>query len=354
MTSDDDKILKSDYQPFFEDIKGKIKLARIQAYRRINREVIFLYWDIGKKIVEKQEQFGWGKGVVEKLSSDLNKEFTGLSGYSARNLWDMRRFYLEYKDNENLRQLVAEIPWGQNLVIMSRVKDYKEREYYISKTIEYGWTRDVLAHQIEAGAHLEIDAQKMHNFPQVLPEHLAEQADKALKDSYILDFLDISKPLHERQLEKNLIVRFKDFITELGLGFCFIGNQYKVTLSDKDYFIDLLFFHRKLRSLVAIELKVGAFIPEYAGKMNFYLNLLDDFVRLPDENPSIGIIICKDRNRFDVEYALKRTNSPIGVSGYKLTQKLPTSLQKELPSIEEMNEGLKDINAYFPDEYNFC
>jgi predicted nuclease of restriction endonuclease-like (RecB) superfamily len=338
------KILKSDYLPFLEEIKSKIKSSRIQAYRRVNKEIILLYWDIGKKIVGRQKQFGWGKSVVEKLSTDLKKEFPGLSGYSARNLWDMRRLYLEYKDNEKLRQIVAEIPWGQNLVIMYRVKDYREREFYIRKTLEYGWTRDVLVHQIEAGAHLEIDAKKMHNFPQVLPEHLAEQADKALKDSYILDFLDISKSLHERHLEKKLIVRFKDFITELGLGFCLIGTQYKIKLSDKEYFIDLLFFHRKLRSLVAIELKVGAFKPEYAGKMNFYLNLLDDFVKLPEENPSIGIIICKDRNRFDVEYALKRINAPIGVSGYNMTQKLPADLQKELPTVEELMEGLKDID----------
>jgi predicted nuclease of restriction endonuclease-like (RecB) superfamily len=344
MIADNVKILKSDYLPFLEEIKGKIKSSRIQAYRRVNKEIILLYWDIGKKIVERQEQFCWGKSVVEKLSTDLKKEFPGLSGYSARNLWDMRRLYLEYKDNEKLRQLVAEIPWGQNLVIMHRVKDYREREFYIRKTIEYGWTRDVLVHQIEAGAHLEIDAKKMHNFPQVLPEHLAEQADKALKDSYILDFLDISKSLHERHLEKKLIVRFKDFITELGLGFCLIGTQYKIKPGDKEYFIDLLFFHRKLRSLVAIELKVGAFKPEYAGKMNFYLNLLDDFVRLPEENPSIGIIICKDRNRFDVEYALKRINSPIGVSGYNMTQKLPANLKKALPTVEELREGLKDIN----------
>jgi predicted nuclease of restriction endonuclease-like (RecB) superfamily len=344
MTTDNVKILKSDYLPFLEEIKGKIKSARIQAYRRVNKEIILLYWDIGKKIVEKQEQLGWGKSIVEKLSNDLKKEFSTQTGYSAQNLWYMRQFYLTYKDFPNLQQLVGEIPWGQNLVIMSRVKDYKEREFYIRKTLEYGWTRDVLVHQIEAGAHLEMDAKKMHNFPQVLPEHLAEQAVKALKDSYILDFLDISKSLHERHLEKKLIVRFKDFITELGLGFCLIGTQYKIKLSDKEYFIDLLFFHRKLRSLVAIELKVGAFKPEFAGKMNFYLNLLDDFVRLPEENPSIGIIICKDRNRFEVEYALKRINSPIGVSGYKMTQKLPANLQKALPTIEELREGLKDID----------
>jgi predicted nuclease of restriction endonuclease-like (RecB) superfamily len=344
MSTDNVKILKSDYLPFLEEIKGKIKSTHIQAYRRVNKEIILLYWDIGKRIVEKQEQFGWGKGIVEKLSNDLKKEFPTQTGYSVQNLWYMRQFYLTYKDFPNLQQLVGEIPWGQNLVIMSRVKDYKEREFYISKTAEYGWTRDVLVHQIEAGAHLEIDAKKMHNFPQVLPGHLAEQADKALKDSYILDFLDISKPLQERQLEKKLIVRFKDFITELGLGFCFIGSQYKIKLSDKEYFIDLLFFHRKLRSLVAIKLKIGAFKPEYAGKMNFYLNLLDDFVRLPDENPSIGIIICKDRDRFDVEYALKRINSPIGVSGCKLAQKLPPNLKKALPTVEELREGLKDID----------
>lgn len=344
MTTDNVKILKSDYLPFLEEIKGKIKSARIQAYRKANKELILLYLEIGERIVEKQEQLGWGKSIVEKLSNDLKKEFPAQTGYSAQNLWYMRQFYLTYKDFPNLQQLVGEIPWGQNLVIISRVKNYKEREFYIRKTFEYGWTRDVLIHQIEAGAHLEIDAKKMHNFPKVLPEHLAEQADKALKDSYILDFLDISKPLQERQMEKKLIVRFKDFITELGLGFCFMGSQYKITLNDKEYFIDLLFFHRKLKSLVAIELKVGEFKPEYAGKMNFYLNLLDDFVRMPEENPSIGIIICKDRNRFDVEYALKRINSPIGVSGYKLTQKLPTNLKKELPTVEDLKEGLKDID----------
>jgi predicted nuclease of restriction endonuclease-like (RecB) superfamily len=344
MTKNNVKILKSDYLPFLEEIKGKINSARIQAYRKANKELILLYLEIGEKIVEKQEQLGWGKGIVEKLSNDLKKEFPTQTGYSAQNLWYMRQFYLTYKDSPNLQQLVGEIPWGQNLVIMSRVKDHREKEFYIRKTFEYGWTRDVLVHQIEAGAHLEIDAKKMHNFPQALPEHLAEQADKALKDSYILDFLDISKPLQERQLEKKLIVRFKDFITELGLGFCLIGTQYKIKLDDKEYFIDLLFFHRKLRSLVAIELKIGAFKPEYAGKMNFYLNLLDDFVRMPEENPSIGIIICKDRNRFDVEYALKRINAPIGVSGYNMTQKLPDNLQKELPTVEELREGLKDIS----------
>lgn len=186
MTADNVKILKSDYLPFLEEIKGKIKSARIQAYRKANKELILLYCEIGERIVEKQEPLGWGKGIVEKLSTDLKKEFPGLSGYSARNLWEMRRFYIEYKDNEKLRQLVAEIPWGQNLVIMYRVKDYREREFYITKTAEYGWTRDVLIHQIEAGAHLEIGAKKMHNFPQVLPEHLAGKWGQARIDLSIV------------------------------------------------------------------------------------------------------------------------------------------------------------------------
>ena len=195
------------YSTFVDAVKARIVSARISAARAISRELIGLYWDIGKMIVEKQEELGWGKAVVETLAQDLQKEFPSVSGFSPQNLWFMRQLYSEYRCDENLQQFVREIPWGQNMVIMSRVKSHKEREFYIQKTIEFGWTRDVLIHQIEAGAHLEIDAKKMHNFPQVLPEHLAEQADKALKDSYILDVLDISKPLQERQLEQKLIVR---------------------------------------------------------------------------------------------------------------------------------------------------
>ncbi len=192
----------------------------------------------------------------------------------------MRQFYLEYRDFPNLQQLVGEIPWGQNLVIMSRVKDTKEREFYIQGTIQFGWSRDVLVHQIEAEAHKQVTIEKMHNFPETLPTHLAEQADLAMKDTYILDFLDVAEPILEREMERKLVANLKDFITELGLGFCFIGSQYPLRLKDKEYYVDLLFFHRHLHCLVAFELKVGEFKPEYAGKMNLYLNLLDDFVRL--------------------------------------------------------------------------
>ena len=335
-------IVKPDYLQFLKEIKEKIVFARITAYRGLNRGLIKLYWEIGKNIVEKQEKFGWGKSIVEKLSHDLRQEFSATKkGYSAQNLWYMRQFYLEYRDFSNLQQLVGEIPWGQNLVIMSRVKNNREREFYIRRTIQFCWSRDVLIHQIEAEAHKQIKIKKMHNFTKTLPVHLAEQADLAMKDTYTLDFLDVAEPILERELERKLIINLKNFITELGLGFCFIGSQYPLRLKDKEYHIDLLFFHRHLHCLVAFDLKIGEFKSEYAGKMNFYLNLLDDLVRLPEENPSIGIVLCKNRDRLEVEYALRGIRKPIGVSKYRLTKKLPKKLTKSLPTPEELKKGIE-------------
>jgi len=334
-------IAGKEYIKFLNEIKSRIITARIQAIRSVNKELINLYLGIGKDIIEKQERFGWGKGVVERLSRDLQKEFSGAKGYSTQNLWYMRQFYLEYRNFPNLQQLVGEIPWGQNLVILSRLKNMKEREFYMRSTIKFGWSRDTLVHQIESEAHKQVKLEKIHNFPKALPAHLAEQADLAVKDTYALDFLDIAKPILEREIERKLLANLKDFIAELGLGFCFIGSQYPVKLKDKEYYIDLLFFHRNLRCLVAFDLKIGEFKAEYAGKMNFYLNLLDDFVRLPAENPSIGIILCKDRDRLEVEYALRGIKKPIGVSKYRLTKRLPKRLTKALPTLEEFKKGLK-------------
>lgn len=342
MIKNNEIITRSDYLEFLKEIKEKIISSRITAYRGLNRGLIKLYWEIGKNIVERQEKFGWGKSIVEKLSNDLRKEFSGTKGYSVQNLWYMRQFYLEYKDFPNLQQVVGEIPWGQNLVIMSHIKDREEREFYIDGTIQFGWSRDVLIHQIEAEAHKQMKIEKMHNFPKTLPAHLAEQADLAMKDTYTLDFLDVAKPISERKMERELIANLKDFVTELGLGFCFIGSQYPLKLKDREYYIDLLFFHRHLRCLVVFDLKIGEFRSEYAGKMNFYLNLLDDLVRLPEENPSIGIILCKDRDRLEVEYALRGIRKPIGVSKYRLTHRLPKKLTKSLPTPEMLKKGLKD------------
>ena len=341
MANKKEAIVKSDYLQFLKEIKEKIISAHVSAYRKLNRDLIGLYWEIGENIVERQEKFGWGRSVVEKLSNDLRKEFSATKGYSAQNLWYMRQFYLEYRDFPNLQQLVGEIPWGQNLVMLSRIKDIKEREFYIRGTIQFGWSRNVLVHQIEAEAYKQTKIKKMHNFPKTLPAHLAEQADLTMKDTYTLDFLDIAEPISERKMERELISNLKNFITELGLGFCFIGSQYSLRLKDKEYYIDLLFFHRRLRCLVAFDLKIGEFKPEYAGKMNFYLNLLDDLVRLPEENPSIGIILCKDRDRLEVEYAMRGIRKPIGVSKYRLTKKLPKKFAKSLPSPEELKKGLE-------------
>lgn len=338
MVEKGEAVKRTDYLRLLKEIKQRIVSSRIEAYRGLNRGLIKLYWEIGKNIVERQERFGWGKGIVERLSRDLRKKFSGAKGYSAQNLWYMRQFYLEYRDFPNLQQLVGEIPWGQNLAILSRLKDTKAREFYIRGTIQLGWSRDVLIHQIEAEAHKQ--TRTIHNFPATLPVNLAEQADLAMKDAYTLDFIDVAEPILERDFERKLVTNLKNFISELGLGFCYIGSQYPMKLKDKEYFIDLLFFHRRLRCLVAFDLKIGEFKPEYAGKMNFYLNLLDDKVRLPNENPSIGVILCKNRDHVEVEYSLRGIGKPIGVSIYKLTKKLPKELKKSIPMPEELEKGL--------------
>ena len=254
----------------------------------------------------------------------------------------MRQFYLEYQQDAKLQQLVAEIPWGQNLVILSKVKDRDARLYYIQATIEMGWSRSVLIHQLESQAyerHQLVD--KQHNFQQVLPEHLAEQADQAMKDIYMLDMLGVEKPVLESELEARMVSKIKDVMLELGYGFAFIGNQYRIVANDNEYFIDLLFSNRRLNALVAFELKVGRFKPEYAGKMNFYLNLLDDYVRESGENPSIGIILCKERNHFEVEYALRGIDKPVGVSSYTLTRELPPELYNKLPDPKLLEEEIR-------------
>ncbi len=325
-------VQESKYQAFLDQVKGEIRKARIQVARSANRELIQLYWWIGKEITEKQEQLGWGKSVVEQLAKDLQKIFEGRSGLSTQNLWYMRQFYQAYRDEPNLQQLVGEIPWGQNLVIMSKLKEPQKREYYLKAASEMGWSRSVLVHQIESQAyerHQLVD--KQHNFDKALPVHLAEQADQAMKDVYMLDILGVEKPMLERELESRMVEKIQDVMLELGYGFAFIGNQYRIVANDNEYFIDLLFSNRRLNALVAVELKVGKFKPEYAGKMNFYLNLLDDYVKEPNENPSIGIILCKERDHFEVEYALRGIEKPVGVSGYSLTRELPPEFTNKLP-----------------------
>ena len=335
-------IIGKEYIKLLNEVKSRIISARIQVSRSVNNGHIKLYWDIGKSIIERQEQHGWGQGVVEKLAVDLIVEFNGAEGFSVQNLWRMRFLYLTYKDNPKLAQLVREIPWGQNIVIMQMVKDPKEREYYIRATAEMGWSRNVLMNQIKAGAYrYQKTIPKQHNFQKALPEHFAEQADESLKSVYNLDFLDIKRPVLERELERRLVEKIKRFMLELGKGFSFIGNQYRLTLKDNEYFVDLLFYNRILKSLVAVELKTGKFEIEYTAKMDFYLDLLNEQVKLKDENPSIGIILCVKKDSVIVEYAMRRAVNPMGVAEYRLTAHPPKELKALLPSEREMKTQLQ-------------
>lgn len=335
------EIHNSEFNQFVKDIKQKIYSAKSKAILSANRLMIELYFEIGKSIVEKQEALGWGKSVVEQMSRDLIDEFGEKSGYSTQNLWYMRQFYNSYKDNSILQQLVGEIPWGSNIVIFTKCKDDVQKEYYIKNTIENGWNRNVLMHHIktELFSRDKIET-KENNFEVALPAELSELALDIIKSEYNLEFMDVAKKAHERQVENKLVENIKKFLLELGYGFSFIDSQYKLSLGENEYYIDLLFFHRKLNALVAIELKVGKFKPEYAGKMNFYLNLLNDTVKMPHENPSIGIILCTDKDGLEVEYALKSVVQPMGVSTYTVKEQLPKELNNILPTKKELEEKL--------------
>ncbi|MDO8748468.1 MAG: PDDEXK nuclease domain-containing protein [Candidatus Omnitrophota bacterium] len=337
------KLMGKEYLTLLNEIKSRIAAARIQASRSVNNGLIQLYWDIGRSIIERQEKYKWGDAVVEKLANDLKEDFKSTFGFSVQNLWYMRQFYLEYKDDAILQQLVGELPWGHNILIFSQIKDKKERMYYLKASAQMGWSRNVLLNQIKAGAYqYQKKIPKQHNFPKALPGHLAEQADESLKSVYNLDFLDITKPVLERELERRLVEKVKRFMLELGKGFSFIGNQYRLTLKDNEYFVDLLFYNRILKSLVAVELKTGKFEIEYAAKMDFYLDLLNEQVKLKDENSSIGIILCVKKDIVVVEYAMRHVVNPMGVAEYRLTAHPPKELKALLPSEQEMKTQLQN------------
>lgn len=339
------KIKPSDYQDFVKKIKEKIYQSQVKALQAVNRELLVLYTEIGRSIVEKQEQLGWGKSIIENLAKDLQNEFPGMQGFSARNLWLIRSFYIEYKENIKLQPLVAEISWSHNVILMEKCKNLLEREFYMVLTKKYGWTKNILIHQIESGAY-ESYLLNQTNFDKSLEQKYRHQAKLAVKDSYNFDFLDLGKEYDERQLELGLINNIRGFLLEMGGDFSFMGNQYKLDIDGEEFYIDLLLYHRRLRSLVAIELKTTAFLPEYAGKMQFYLSVLDDKVRQEGENPSIGIIICKTKRRTMVEYALKNTGSPMGIADYSLSKTLPKKLKGLLPSTEEIIESLSHLDDW--------
>jgi len=333
--------LPEDYGSLLLEVKERIRAGQYQALRAVNRELIGLYWDIGRMIVERQAGDTWGKSIVQQLSGDLQKEFPGIGGFSASNLWRMKSFFEAYASSEKLAQLVREIGWGHNLVILQRCSDPLEREFYIRMTRKFGWSRSVLVHQIENQSY-EKTLLGQTNFDRALTPELRAQAKLAVRDEYTFDFLELGEEHSERELERALIGRVEDFLRAMGGLFAFVGSQFRLEVEEKEYFIDLLLFHRRLRCLVAVELKIGEFQPEFVGKMQFYLAALDRQVREEGENPSIGIILCKEKNRTIVEYALQSSTSPIGVATYRTVRELPRELRDQLPGPEEIARLLED------------
>ena len=340
-------ILPVDYAAFLTAVKERVRTAQYAALKSVNTELVGLYWDIGRMIVERQSGGTWGKAVVQKLAEDLQSEFPGVSGFSASNLWRMKGLVDAYQDHEKLAPLVREIAWSHNLVILEQCSDSLQREFYLRMSRKFGWSKSVLIHQIENQSY-EKSLLGQTNFDRALTPKLRAQAKLAVKDEYTFDFLELGDKHDERELERALIAKIEDFLRAMGGMFAFMGSQFRLEVEGDEYFIDLLLFHRRLRCLVAIELKIGTFKPEFVGKMQFYLTALDRQVRQRDENPSIGIILCKDKKRTVVEYALHDARKPIGVATYQIRKTLPKSLAGQLPSPEKiaaLMEGFDKENA---------
>jgi len=337
MSANRRSLLPKGYGAFLADLKQRIRMVQVRATMAANRELIALYWDIGKGIVERQQHEGWGKAVVERLATDLQKEFPGVAGFSPLNLWRMRAFYLAWTADlknlsrpvtemeiEKLSHLVTEIPWGHNIVLIHKIRDPLARIWYARNTLEYGWSRPVLAVQIESRLH-ERQGAAITNFEVVLPSPQSDLAQQALKDPYVFDFLTLDAEARERELEQGLLDHIQRFMLEMGVGFAFVGRQVHLEVDGHDYYLDLLFYHLKLRCFVVIDLKIGEFKPEYAGKMNFYLSAVDDLMSQADDHPAIGLLLCKEKNRLTVEYALRDLKKPIGVAEWRtrLVESLP-------------------------------
>ncbi|RZB36133.1 MAG: hypothetical protein SRB2_02484 [Desulfobacteraceae bacterium Eth-SRB2] len=336
------KRLPDDYAALLIQVKERVRSAQYEALKAVNKELVGLYWDIGCLIVERQVDSEHGSAIAERLATDLQREFPGTSGFSRRNIFYMREFHLAYRDLPKVQPLVAQIGWSHNLVILQRCKNSLEREFYIRMTRKFGWSKNVLIHQIENQSY-EKTLLGQTNFEKALTPAQRAQAKLAVKDEYTFDFLELGQEHSERELERALIARVEDFLRAMGGMFAFLGSQFRLEVEDKEYFIDLLLYHRRLKCLVAVELKVGEFQPEFVGKMQFYLTALDRQVREQGENPSIGIILCKEKNRTIVEYALHDARKPIGVATYRIVKRLPKELKGQLPSPDEIAKLLENV-----------
>jgi predicted nuclease of restriction endonuclease-like (RecB) superfamily len=337
------------------DIKNRIRTAQTRASLSVNRELIQLYWDIGHLIVERQRAQGWGRSVVERLAVDIQKGFPGMTGFSPQNIWYMRAFYLAWTDDvESLQRAVgesratsppaaaAQIPWGQNIELVTKLKNPLQRLWYAEQTTANGWSRPMLVHWIESDLYSR-QGKAVTNFSNALPPPQSDLAKQIVRDPYNFDFLTLREPVAERELEDGLLSHIRKFLIELGAGFAFVGQQVHLEVDGEDFYIDLLFYHLKLRCYVVIDLKATGFKPEYTGKMNFYLSAVDDLLRHPDDKLSLGLILCKTRSKIVAEYALRNVGSPMSIAHYttKLVASLPAEFKDSLPSPEEIEAELK-------------
>lgn len=338
-------IINQEYNKFLSDLKERVASSRYKAALSVNRELILLYHHIGTQILEAQNKAGWGAKVIDQLSKDLASEFPEMKGFSVRNLKYMRKFALEYPDAQFVQEVLAQLTWYHNVTLLDKILDKQIRLFYVKHAIEHGWSRNIMVMQMELSLHKR-QGQAITNFKDKLPSPQSDLAHYTLKDPYIFDFLSIGDEAHEREVKKALVHHMEKFILELGTGFAFVGRQYHLEVGDQDFYIDLLFYHLKLRCFVVIELKDKDFKPEYAGKMNFYLSCVDDLVKHETDQPSIGLILCKSKNNILAEYALRDMTKPIGLAEYRLQDALPENLQTALPTIEELEAELaKDLGG---------
>ena len=351
------KEITPDYKKWLTELKNKIRSVQIKAATVVNSALIEFYWDLGKMISEKESV--WGSKLIEQVAKDLKDEFPEMTGLSRRNLFNTKKFYQFYgsiivqqdvalisqqDDNQDTLitpKLVSQIPWGHNILIFTKSKDIKEAEFYINQTIENNWSRDTLGFQIKTNLYTRT-GKAITNFKTTLPEPLSDLAQQTLKDPYVFDFMTLATGFKEKDIEKQLVQHITKFLLELGKGFAFVGQQYHLEIAENDYYIDLLFYHIRLKCYVVIELKNTRFIPEYAGKLNFYLSAIDTLVKGEDDKATIGILLCRDKNNIEAEFSLRDINKPMGVSEFQIIENLPDNLKSSLPTIEEIENELKN------------
>lgn len=332
----------SEYREWLQAIKTQIKSSRNNVALAVNNHLIELYWELGKQIVDKITNANWGAKIIELVSVDLKHEFPEIKGFSRRNLYAIKQWYEFYSLNfEFVPQAVAQLPWGHNRLIVAKIKEVPTAIFYSEEAIKNGWSRDVLENQIE-GKLISRKANSTHNFDNTLPGYQSKIAEQVFKDPYNFDFLGLQEDALEREIENELTSRITEFLLELGKGFAYVGKQYKIEVSQNDYFLDLLFYHLELRCYIVIEIKSGRFKPEYAGKLNFYLSAADSQLKKTFDNASIGILLCRKKDKIEAEYSLRDINKPMGISEYKLTEAIPDDIKSKLPTIEELEHDLND------------